>query len=235
MTLVEHLEELRKRIIYCVYAVVVFSVLGYILSDFIFNLIRAPISPYLQGQGLVFTSPMEKFGAYIKISVLFGFSLALPITLFQIWQFVAPGLYKNEKKYLGLFIGAGTILFLTGGLFAYFFAMPPAFEMLLGFGSSVDKPMITIDAYMSFFLGFLFAFGMAFELPLVLVLLGLIGVVQVSFLTRNRRFAIMLLAVASAILTPSADAFSMIILLVPLVALYELSIITLKVLRPSSP
>jgi sec-independent protein translocase protein TatC len=158
--------------------------------------------------------------------MLGGILLACPVWLYQAWMFVAPGLYANERKYSIIFIGSGVVLFLSGSLFVYFLVLPMAFGFLLPFMAEAAKPMITISEYMSFFTTMTLVFGVAFELPLVLVLLGLIGLIDATFLRKNRRYAVMILAIVSALITPP-DAMSMMMLLVPLYVLYELSIICL--------
>lgn len=223
--LFEHLGELRDRIIKCAYAVFICSLAAWFFHDQLFDLIRHPIQPYLTntGGGLMFTHPTDKFVAHIKISVLAGVIAACPIWLYQIWRFVAPGLYAHERKYAAGFIISGTLLFLTGVCFVYFLVFPAAFKFLLGFGGDVDKPMITIEEYFSFFTTTTLVFGLCFELPLVLVLLGVIGLIDDKTLRKNRRYAIVLLALLSAIVTPP-DILSMMMLLVPMVGLYEISI-----------
>lgn len=223
--LFDHLTELRSRIIKCAYAIFIFAILGWFLSGPIFDFIRHPIEPYLTNTngGLIFTNPTDKFVAYIQIAVYFGFLASGPFWLYQIWQFVAPGLYAHERKYAVGFIASGTLLFMSGVAFVYFLVFPAAFKFLLGFGNSVDKPMITIEGYLSFILKTTLVFGLAFELPLVLVLLGMIGLIDDNTLKKNRRYAIVLLALLAAVVTPP-DVLSMTSLLVPLLMLYEISI-----------
>lgn len=224
--LVEHLGELRDRIIKCAFAILICGGIAWFFSSQIFELIRQPIAPYLNNTdgGLVFTHPMDKFMSHVKVAMLAGVILACPVWLYQLWRFVAPGLYAHEQKYAAGFIISGTILFLTGVLFVYFLVFPAAFKFLLGFGGDVDKPLITISEYLSFFITTTLVFGVSFELPLVLVLLGLIGIVDAKMLRTNRRYAIVILALVSAVVTPP-DMLSMIMLLVPLVFLYEVSIL----------
>lgn len=205
-------------------------------SDKIMDLIRQPIVEALQGtgnSGLVVLGVMDKFVAHLKISVLAAVILTCPWWLYQVWKFVAPGLYESERRYAVGFIGFGSLMFLIGVSFAYFLVFPAAFKFLLGFGGSVDKPMITLDNYLSFFTTTTLVFGLAFELPLVLVILGMLGIVDENILRSKRRYAIVILAVISAIVTPP-DALSMFMLLVPLTALYELSIFLVKAFKRRS-
>jgi len=219
----EHLVELRERLIKAAYCILAGTVLAWNFSEQIFDILRRPIMPYLPQGGLVFTGPMDKFMAHIKISLMAGVLISSPLWLWQLWKFVAPGLYSKEKKYAGGFIFSGTFLFAVGVSFAYFIVFPTAFKFLMTFGGDVDKPLITIDHYLSFVATTSIAFGVAFELPLIMVILGMMGVVSQAFLKANRRYAILILAVVSAILTPP-DLMSMLMMLVPMLLLYELSV-----------
>jgi sec-independent protein translocase protein TatC len=221
MTLTDHLTELRSRLIKSAYAIAIGMIICYNFSDVLFNLIRAPIAPYLPAGGLVFTSPADKFIAHLKISAYGGIILTTPIWLYQLWKFIAPGLYDKERKYSVAFIFSGSSLFITGVLFAYFLVFPVAFEFLMGFGGDVDKPMITIDHYMSFVITTSLMFGVAFELPLIMVILGAMGLVSSRFFREKRRFAVVILAIICAILTPP-DLLSMLLMLGPMIFLYEI-------------
>lgn len=223
--LMEHLVELRTRLIRSSLAISIAALICYVYSESIFNFLREPIAPYLPTGGLVFTAPMDKFMAHVKISIFSGIILSCPIWLYQIWKFISPALYEKERKYAISFISVGTILFAIGIAFAYFLALPAAFEFLMGFGGNVDKPMITINDYVSFFVLTILMFGLSFELPLVIVILGLLGVVSQQFLREKRRILIVGLAVFSAVLTPSADIMSMMLMLVPMVILFEIAIL----------
>jgi sec-independent protein translocase protein TatC len=152
MGLIEHLGELRVRLINSAIAVIICTGITFYFNEQIFNFIRAPILPYLKDGvgGLVFTSPMDKFVAAIKVSVMAGVMLSTPFWLYQIWRFIAPGLYSKEKRYTVLFLASGSILFLMGVCFVYFLVFPAAFNFLFNFGGNVDKPMISINDYLSF-------------------------------------------------------------------------------------
>lgn len=230
-TLVEHLTELRTRLIYAFYAIAIFTIAAWAFSDKIFDVVRQPIQSHLPEGGLVFTAPTDKFMAHLKISIMSGIIAACPVWIFQIWRFVEPGLYKNERKYGLIFICAGSLLFLAGVSFAYFVVMPTAFEVLLNFGGNVDKPMITIEGYLSFFVMTILVFGGAFEMPLILVLLGMMGLVSSRGLKKARRFAIVGIATLAALFTPP-DVLSMLFLGVPMVLLYEISILVLSLVEP---
>lgn len=226
-TLIDHLRELRKRLLNSV--VILFSsmILCYVFSNELFDIVRAPILPFLHEQGLVFTSPLDKFIAHLKIAFACGVILSCPLWLFQIWQFIAPGLYKNERRYALSFLLFGSLLFVAGVLFAYFITLPLGLEFLMNFGGTTDKPMITIDHYLGFFTQICLMFGLAFELPLVIIILGVIGIVSSDFLRSKRRYAIFGLSVFSALLTPP-DVLSMSLMLVPMLVLYEVSILVVR-------
>ena len=229
-SLTDHLTELRNCLVKSAYGILLGTILCWVFSEQIFNIIRAPIAPYLEGGALVFTNPMDKFMAHIKLSLMSGVIVSCPVWLYQAWMFIAPGLYTHEKKYTALFIGSGTGLFAVGVLFVYNIVFPAAFHFLLTFGGTADKPMITISEYLSFFITTTLVFGAAFELPLVIVLLGMIGLVSAKLLRAKRRFAVVGLAVISAVVTPP-DLASMCMLLVPLIVLYEISIIIVGVME----
>lgn len=227
ITLLDHLTELRQRLIRSFVAIFVVMLGCWAFHEEIFNVVRAPILKVMEsndlGQGLVFTAPMDKFMAHLKVTAFAGVVLSCPYWLFQIWTFVSPGLYSHEKKYGKVFVFTGSFLFVLGVCFVYFFVYPLTFEFLLGFGGDVDRPMITIDHYLSFFFVTTLVFGLAFELPLVLSILGAMGFVTQEMLRSKRRYAIVILSVLSAILTPP-DILSMILMLIPLMFLYEMSI-----------
>lgn len=227
-SLFEHLGELRQRLVASAYILVIATGICYGFSEQIFDFIRAPIQPYLPNGGLIYTGPLDKFMAHIKISFVGGIIISAPLWLHQIWKFVAPGLYAKEKKYMFGFIVSGTVLFLLGAAFSYWVVLPMAFHFLMNFGGSVDKPMISIEHYLGFFSQMCLMFGASFELPLIISILGMMGLVSQKFLKEKRRYAVMTLAILSAIITPP-DLMSMIMMLVPMLALYELGVIVVGI------
>ncbi len=220
----DHLKELRVRLIRSLWAVLIVAAIAYAYSEQLFDYLRLPAQKYLPSGGLVFTHPTDKFMAHLKIAIYSGLGLSCPVWLYQLWAFVAPGLYQKEKKYATLFILSGSLLMLLGISFCYFAVLPPAFEFLFNFGGSVDKPMITITEYLGFVVQMTLMFGVAFQLPLVLVLLGISGIVTSQFLRKQRRIAYFLLGVLSAVLTPTPDALSMFMMLIPMTILFEIAI-----------
>lgn len=234
-SLIEHLGELRYRILMSLLGIAIGVALGIWQSELLLDVIRRPILPHLgPGGGLVFTGVMDKFMAHLKVGALGGLVITCPWWLYHLWKFVSPGLYKNERNYAVGFIFSGTVLFLAGVSFVYFLVYPAAFEYLLSIGGTTDKPMITIEEYLGFFMMTTIMFGVSFELPLVLVLLALMGIIDAAFLKAKRRFAIPGLALLAAVITPP-DMISMLMMLVPLCLMYESSIWVIQFIMRNKP
>ena len=233
MSLVHHLTELRVRLIACAAFFIIFFIICWFFSENILNWIAQPISPYLkQSEGhLIFTAPMDAFLAHIRVALFGALILSFPIFMFHVWKFLSPGLYKKEKIFFIFLHTASTILFFSGILFIYFIVYPLSFNFLMNVGSSMA--LISIKEYLSFFILTTLIFGLLFETPLIILGLVWIGVLNVQQLKRSRRYAIVILAVLSAVVTPP-DIISMIFLLLPLYLLYELAILTANILFPSN-
>lgn len=227
MSFLEHLEELRKRLIYCVIAVVVgfFACWGY--AERIYALMEKPIMVALKNNGmaekLVYLSPTEPFNLYLKIGFLAGLFVASPFILYQVWLFISPGLYRNEKRYVLPFMVSTIGLFLAGGYFGYRLVYPAALDFLIGYGKQF-QPMITIGEYTDLFLTVLIGLGVVFELPILVFFLALMGVVTAGWMWRNVRYSILVIFIIAAILTPTTDILNMCIFAAPMVALYLISI-----------
>ncbi|HEX4924313.1 MAG TPA: twin-arginine translocase subunit TatC [Bdellovibrionales bacterium] len=232
-TLVEHLGELRYRLLMAIYGIVPAFALCWWQSDWIFEFVRRPIVPFLKDGGLIYTGILDKFMAYLQLSLLASVLLTCPWWLYQVWAFVAPGLYKKEKKFALSFLFFGSGLFLSGAAFVYTVVYPAAFGFLLQFGGEADRPMITIDNYLSFFVSTTLVFGVCFELPLILAILGMLGIIDQNFLRTKRRYAVVVLATVSAVITPP-DLLSMLFLLVPMMILYEIGILVVGMLQPKA-
>jgi sec-independent protein translocase protein TatC len=224
MSLIEHLGELRFRLTRAAYAIGLGTCLAWGFSEKLFDIVRKPIQPYLPSGGLVYTGPIDKFMAHIKIAFVMGLILSAPFWLFQLWKFISPALYRNEKKMATGFILFGTFQFILGVLFSYFIVLPMAFKFLMTFGGDIDKPMITIDHYLGFFTQTAVVFGLTFEMPVVISFLGIAGLVSQRFLRENRKYAVVTITAVSAVVAPP-DALSMILLMVPLWVMYEISIV----------
>jgi len=226
--LTAHLQELRKRLILSFIAVGVGFVLCYALADTLFNILAFPLLKVMPAGGtLVFTSVAEAFFTYMKVAFIAGLILASPFVLYQVWAFIAPGLYRNEKRYVVPFVFLGSFFFALGIFFGYFVAIPIGFKFLLGYATDFIKPMPSMKEYLSFSIKFLLAFGLVFEFPVVLLLLSKIGLVDAKKLARQRKYAILLIFVFAAVMTPP-DFISQVLMALPLMGLYELSIILSK-------
>jgi sec-independent protein translocase protein TatC len=226
MSFLDHLEELRRRLIYSLLAVGGGFAVAWTFADRIFTVMQQPIMAALQRHGLderlVYLSPIEPFNMYLKIGLLGGLFLASPIVLYQVWMFISPGLYRHEKRYVVPFMLATVGLFLAGGYFGFRIAYPLALEFLIGYGEQF-QPMITIGAYANLFLTVIIGLGIVFEMPIFIFFLALMRVVSARFLWRNFRYAVLGIFVVSAFLTPP-DVMSMMIFAGPMLALYLFSI-----------
>lgn len=229
LPLTSHLEELKKRLIRVLIAIAIGFGVCYMFKDWSFKVITRPLVDAMPAQSsMIFTGLPEAFFIHMKIAFFASILLTAPYTLFEIWRFISPGLYKKEKRMVIPFVFFSTILFSGGILFGYFIALPPAFRFFVSFSTDFLKPMISFREYLSLTLKFLLAFGLSFEMPVFMFFLARIGVVNSKMLARQRRYAILIIFVVSAILTPSPDAISQILMAVPLMILYEVSIVLTK-------
>ncbi|MFZ2039943.1 MAG: twin-arginine translocase subunit TatC, partial [Desulfobacterales bacterium] len=220
-----HLEELRKRLIVCFIAVGIGFVGAYGFKEKLFQVLTAPLIRVMKsGDTLIFTNLPEAFFTYLKVSFLAGLMLAAPVILYQFWMFVAPGLYKRERRVLLPIVFLSTLFFLGGALFGYFFVFPWGFKFFLGFATEHIRPLPSMREYLSLSAKLLLAFGIVFEMPLVLMAMARLGIVSVDFLKKNRKYAILLFFIVGAILTPP-DVVTQIMMALPLMVLYEFSII----------
>lgn len=224
-----HLEELRGRLIKCFIAVGVGFVLSYGFKEILFEILVRPLVKVMaEGDHLIFTGLPEAFFTYLKVALLSGLMLASPVILYQFWMFVAPGLYKKERRLLGPIVLLSSFFFIAGALFGYFIVFPWGFKFFLGFATESIRPLPAMKEYLSFSAKLLLAFGLVFELPMVLTFLARMGVVSVDFLKRNRKYALLLFFVGAAILTPP-DVVTQIMMALPLMLLYEISIIGARI------
>jgi sec-independent protein translocase protein TatC len=232
MPITGHLLELRSRLVKSVLFLLLFCGIAFYFSDQIFFWFRRPLNAEL-----IFLSPAEAFWSDLKISLFVGFLCAFPVILYEVWQFISPGLLPKERGYFLPFIILGTLFFFLGVAFCYFVALPLALDFLIDYGRrSGIKPQISVSMYIDFNLKFLLAFGLIFELPLGMILLSRIGILTVPFLARNRKYAILLAFVIAAILTPTPDIFNQTVMAIPLIILYEVGIIAVRIFgRKSAP
>jgi sec-independent protein translocase protein TatC len=227
MGFLDHLEELRNRLVYSIAAVAVgfFACWGF--RENIYAVMQKPIMGALKAHGmsekLVYLNPVEPFNLYLKIAALAGLFLTSPFVLYQVWMFISPGLYRNEKRYVVPFMVSTIALFTAGGYFGYKFVYPRALDFLIGFGSQF-QPMITIGEYTSLFLSIVLGMGLIFEMPILIFFLALMGIVSAGFMTKNFRYAILLIFIVAAIVTPTPDIVNMLIFASPMIVLYGLSI-----------
>ena len=224
-----HLEELRKRLIVCFVAVGVGFVAAYGFKEKLFQILTRPLISVMNTQdNLIFTGLPEAFFTYLKVAFLAGLMLAAPVIIYQFWMFVAPGLYDKEKRHLIPIVFLSSVFFLGGALFGYFIVFPFGFKFFLGFATDTIRPLPSMKEYLAFSAKLLLAFGLVFELPLVITFLAKLGIVSVDFLKKNRKYALLLFFVFAAILTPP-DVVTQIMMALPLMILYEISIIGAKI------
>ncbi len=225
MSFTEHLEELRKRLFRAVIAAFVGFLACYGFKEYLFDMLMKPLLEVLPPDStMIYTSLPEAFFTYLKVSFVAGVFLASPYIFYQIWRFVGPGLYDTEKKFIipiAIFSG---FFFIAGGLFAYFIVFPLGFNFFLGYETEIIRPLPSLREYFSFSIKLLFAFGIAFELPLFIFFLARLGIVNSKGLRKHRKYAILMAFVASALLTPP-DIISQVLMSGPLVVLYELGIL----------
>ena len=227
MTFFEHLSELRKRIIHSLYAIGIGAFIGVYLSQRFIDFIVQPMLKALKDAGLqqrlIYTHPAGYLNMIITLGVYLGVVIASPYVLYQIWLFVAPALYKHERSAVTGFLFSTVFLFLSGIAFGYFITLPYVLRFLVSFKGPVE-PMISINEYFDLILMVLLGLGLVFELPILIFFLSLFGIVTPKFLWHNFRYAILVIAVTAAIITPTPDAQTMLIFMVPMVLLYFVGI-----------
>ena len=240
MPILEHLVELRTRLIWSVVAFLVCFVVSFYFAGPVFNFLIQPLADLWQGEEearrLIYTALTEKFFTDIKIAFFVGAFVSFPIVANQLWLFVAPGLYKDEKRAFLPFLIATPILFFLGGAFVYYFVLPVAWNFFAGFEQSAAEGPLAIqlepkvNEYLSLVMRLVFAFGLSFELPVILTLLTKVGIIGTAGMRKNRRYAIVIAFVAAAILTPP-DPISQLGLAIPIILLYELSILCARLVE----
>ncbi len=219
-----HLEELRNRLIKSFIAIGIAAVVSYVFSEEIFKFLTAPLMAGLpEGEKMIFTSPTEMIFTYIKISLVTGLLISSPYVFYQVWKFIAPGLYQNEKKYIVPFVSASSLLFVGGVVFGYLMVLPFGFKVLMGMATDNVEAAIKVNEYFSLSTKMLLGIGIGFEMPIIIFFLTKMGVVNIPFLKKNRKYAILLSFIAAAIFTPP-DPVTQCIMAGPMIILFEVGI-----------
>ena len=238
MTVIEHLEELRSRLIVSLIAVAVGTIVGWVFFSWIFKLITQPYLRMCHHHviqspthcKLVFSGVVEPFLIRFKIAIAAGLAIALPILLYQLWRFVTPGLTKQERRMALPFVACSLVLFALGGWFADL-TLTKGLHFLLGFAGNTIVPLLTVDRFINFFLFMILAFGLSFEFPLVLIMLCIVGVLSSQRLRQWRRWAILFITIFAAVITPSQDPYTQLAMMVPMIVFYEISILVARAMK----
>lgn len=227
MGFLDHLEELRKRIVYSIIAVAVGFGACWWKVEWLYGFMQKPIVDVLHKHNLpdklVFLNPTDPFNLYLKVAALGGLFLTSPFVLYQVWMFISPGLYRNEKRYAVPFMVSTITLFLAGGYFGYRIVYPRALDFLIGFGKQF-QPMITIVEYTQLFFSIVLGMGLIFEMPILVFFLAFMGIMSPEFMIKNFRYSILVIFIIAAIVTPTPDIVNMCVFAAPMLALYALSI-----------
>lgn len=227
MSFLQHLEELRRCIFRAIVGVIVAFFVCFAYADQIYGFMEKPLVQILKAHGLneklVYFNPIDPFNLYVKLGLIAGLFLASPWVLYQVWRFIAPGLYPRERKYVVPFVLFTSTLFILGGVFAYTYAFPIALNFLIGYASRF-APQININEYFSLFATVVLGLGMIFELPTLIFFLALLGIVDAPFLIRNFRYAVLIIFIVAAAVVPTADITTMLVFAAPMLALYILGI-----------
>lgn len=224
MSIMGHLSELRRRLFRIVIIVLLGFVAFYGVSEPLYALLSAPLQAHMpEGSKLIYTSPQGAFFTYMKVALVASLFGTSPVSFYQIWAFIAPGLYREEKRAVLPLAFFSSMFFLAGAAFCFFLVFPIAFQFFMGFATDTIVPMISVEEYLSFALKLLIAFGLVFEMPLFAYFLARFGILSPEFMRSTRRYAILLIFIAAAILTPP-DVFSQCLMALPMLLLYEVSI-----------
>jgi len=236
MSFLEHLEELRRRIIHSVLAVAAAFFACWYFAERIFEVMQRPIMQALHrhklDEKLVYLNPIEPFNMYLKVALVAALFVASPYILYQVWAFISPGLYRHEKRYVLPFMFSTVALFAAGGYFGYHFVYPAALDFLIGYGAQF-QPMITIGSYTKLFMTVILGMALIFELPIIVFFLALFGIISAGWMWRNFRYSILGIFIIAAIITPTTDILNMCIFAAPMIALYALSIGIAYVVHPT--
>ncbi len=226
MSFLDHLDELRKRLINCLIALVVGCIISFIFINRTFEFVMLPLYKMLPpGGSLIFTQGSEAFILYVKVGGLVGLILAIPLILVQVWLFIAPGLYSNEKKFAIPFVLFSTVFFMVGALFSHYVAFPWTWKFFIGFQTPYMTFMPKISEAFSLYVTMLLGFGLIFQMPTVVLFLARMGVVSARFLIQHTKYAILIIFIIAAVISPGTDPMSQILMAGPMLGLYGISIL----------
>jgi len=245
MPFLAHLEELRRRIVVCLIAIGIGFALSFSYSENVLALLKRSLTmsfaiqrtyPYLVAlprvpPDLVFLAPAENFWAHLKLGFLTGLLIALPVVLYEVWKFVAPGLLQREKRFALPFVFLSVVFFLAGIAFCYFLVLPFSMNFLLTYKTEGLKPMLSVGHFIDFSVKFLLAFGVVFQLPLAIAVAAAANLISAKFLARNRKYAVLVNFTLAAILTPTPDIFNQTLMAVPLTLLYEVGVLAARLIE----
>jgi sec-independent protein translocase protein TatC len=224
MSFLEHLDELRKRLVHVAAYIGVGFLVSWFFHNQIYNFLASPMVKTLPaGKRLVYTSITDPFTVYMKVAFVAGIFLTIPFILYEVWKFIAPGLYRKEKKYIVPFLVSSVFLFLLGATFCYVIILPTTFKFLNNMGSAFD-PMIKIDEYLDFTNMLLLGLGLIFEMPVIVAFLSIFGLVSAKFLWDKFKYAMVGIVILAAVISPTGDAFNLMVWSAPMILLYIISI-----------
>jgi len=222
LTLVGHLNELRKRIIISLVSLGILTIFSLAFSSYVLKILKLPAGGLIEK--LVFFSPQEGLVIYMRVAFLCGLIISMPVILYQVWAFIAPALEENTRRSACLFIIFCSLFFIIGCLFAYFILIPPALKFLLSFGKEDLEPVISASKYISFVTTLILGCGLVFQMPILSLILTKAGIINPKILRKKYKYAVVIILIAAAVITPTPDAFNMLLLACPMIFLYEISI-----------
>lgn len=226
--LVDHLNELRQRLLICLAAVFIGTVIAFIFAEGIFHILMVPAGKI----SLIFIDVTEMLGVYMQVSLICGIALAMPVIIYHLIMFVSPGLTSQERKYVYIVLPWVFVMFVAGVVFSYYILLPPALQFLISFGAGIASPQIRISNYISLIGRLLLASGLIFEMPVVSTFLARLGIVKWRWMGQQRKWAIIFAFVLGAIITPTVDPVNQILVALPLIVLYEISIWLARLVAP---
>ncbi len=225
-SLIQHLEDLRKAVIISIVAIMIATIACFSKSEYLLTIVMRPLSAF--DQKLIVTGVTEAFFVKIQLSFLFGFVIAFPIVLLSLWRFVRPALYPHERKYVYIILPISILLFLGGILFSYFGILKMVLNFFIYIAGNNLETMFKVDQYISFVMAFTLPFGIVFEMPVITFFLSRLGIIKYESMNRNRKYALLVIFVIAAALTPGPDPISQLMMGIPMYLLYEISIVVAK-------